>query len=259
MRKLAEKIAIVALVCTTFVFVLMAVLYATNVIPQKDIADNSVSIVVLSVLSALYLGLSSYLLIVNFSENLHVKRILLFYDSESATSAGSKIVDNIVRGCAKEYPQFKVKRTKIRVDDKMGLIATVYLDATAPEDISSYIPQFRTLLSESFRDALGLKFNSINFEIGKLKKKFVPTSKEIEDARNTAEESVDEVVEDETATTVEETDATVEEGTTAEEEGTTAEETDATVEETVADEEGEAGESTAEDDESADSKEETKV
>ena len=61
MKKLAEKVAIVALICISFVFVLLAVLYATNVIPQIEVENNSVAIVVLSVLSVLFVGLSVYL------------------------------------------------------------------------------------------------------------------------------------------------------------------------------------------------------
>ncbi len=179
MKRIAEKVALVALVCIAFVFVIVAVLYSTNVIPQKDTADNAVAIVVLSVLGAIYLGLSAYLLIINFSEGVNVKRILLFHDSDSATRAGSKVVNSIVKGCAKEFPQLKVKRTVLRLDDKMGLTATVSLEALIADDIASYVPKFKTLLLQSFSDALGLKLNAVNFDVVKLTKKYTPTDTEV--------------------------------------------------------------------------------
>lgn len=183
MRKVLEKVATVALVCITLVFVLMAVLYATNVIPQKEIADNSVTVVVLSVLGVLYIGLSAYLLIINFSEGINIKRILLFYDTEGATRAGSKVIVNIVRGCVKEFPQLKLKKVALRVDDKLNLIANIKLEATVAEDIGNYVPQLKKLLGQSFLDALGLKFSVINIDVAKLNKKFTPTDTEVEEAR----------------------------------------------------------------------------
>ncbi len=193
MKKLAEKVALVALVCITFVFVLLAILYATNVIPQKEIADNAVAIVVLSVLSAMYVGLSVYLLIVAFSEALNVKRILLFYDAESTTRASHKVVANIVKGCTKEFPQLKVKKAVFRVDDKMGLIANIDVESLVAEDIAIYIPKLRSLISQSFQDALGLRFNAINFDVVKLTKKFTPTDTEVETANQAPAQEVAEL------------------------------------------------------------------
>lgn len=179
MKKIAEKVALIALICISFIFVLVAILYSTNVIPQKDVAENSVAIVVLSVFSVLFVGMSVFLLITAFSTAINVKRILLFYDSESATRASHKVVNSIVKGCAKEFPQLKLKRVTFRLDDKMGLIANIALESLVAEDIAEYIPKFKTLLTQSFAEALGLKFNAVNFDVVKLSKKFTPTDTEI--------------------------------------------------------------------------------
>lgn len=202
MKRITEKVATVALVCITFVFMLVAVLYATNVIPQKEASDNAVAIVVLSVLAALYLGLSVYLLLVTFSEGINIKRILLFHDANSITRASSKVVNNIISGCAKEYPQLKIKRTVFRPDDKLGLTATVYLKAKVAEDISIYIPKLKSLLIQSLGDALGLQLNSVNFEVVKLTKKYTPTDTEVAVAEQTP---VPEIVPEEVAEEVEQT------------------------------------------------------
>ena len=173
MKKIVEKVVLIALICVTFVFALTTILYVTNVIPQQEVSDNSVAVILLSVLAVVYLGLSAWLVYLNFSEKINVKRILLFYDAESATRASGKVVDNIVSGCAKEVSNIKVRKTKVRVDEKLGLIATVYVELAA-KDVTVAIPKLRTLLEESFRNTLGLKFNAINFEIDKLTDKFVP-------------------------------------------------------------------------------------
>ena len=177
MKKIAEKVIVIALVCVTFVFALTTILYVTNVIPQQDVSNNSVAVILLSVLAVVYLGLSAWLIYLNFSEKLNVKRILLFYDAESATRASGKVVDNIVNGCAKQVSNIKVRRTKVRVDEKLGLIATVHVQLAAKE-VTNAIPQLRALLEESFAETLGLKFNAINFEIDKLTEKFVPNTAE---------------------------------------------------------------------------------
>ena len=211
MKRIAEKVVLIALICITFIFALTTILYVTNVIPQQEISDNSVAVILLSVLAVAYLGLAAYLVYVNFSERLNVKRILLFYDAESATRASSKVVDNIVNGCAKQVSNIKVRRTKVRVDEKLGLIATVHVEVAA-ENVTDAIPQLRSLLIDSFSKTLGLKFNAINFEIDKLKNKFVPDKKPSTQDDSTA---VPEVVEaqSETAEAVSEqvaTDATAE-------------------------------------------------
>lgn len=185
MKKIVERVATVALICITFVFMLLAVLYATNVIPQKEASDNAVAIVVLAVLAAIYVALSIYLLIINFSEGVNVKRILLFHEADSVTRASAKVVNNIIHGCAKEFPQLKIRRTIFRPDDKNGLTATVSLEAKVAEDISAYIPKLKNLLIQSLQDSLGLHLNAINFDVMKLAQKYTPTDTEIAAAEQT--------------------------------------------------------------------------
>lgn len=203
MKKIAEKVVLIALICITFVFALTTILYVTNVIPQQEVDNNGVAVILLSVLAAIYLGLAAYLVYVNFSEKVNVKRILLFYDAESATRASSKVIDNIVKGCAKQLQNIKVRRLTLRVDEKQGLVATVHVEVEA-EYVTQAIPELRELLIQNFQETLGLKFNAINFEIDKLNKKFVP------DTKNDVVEAA------ETAPTVEETTADTVEGTVSE-------------------------------------------
>ena len=176
MKRIAEKVVLVAHICITFVFALLTVLYVTNAIPQEPIADNSIVIVLLLVLAVVYVALCAYLLYVSFSEKINVKRILLYYDSESETRAKASVVDNIVFGCAKKVKELKVQKVKIRLDEKLGLIATIYVKASA-DNMAESIERLRKLLVDNFKGTLGLTFNAINFEISQLTKKFVPDAK----------------------------------------------------------------------------------
>lgn len=176
MKRIAEKVVLVAQICITFVFALLTVLYVTNAIPQQAVSDNSVVLILLLVLAVVYVILCGYLLYVNFSEKVNVKRILLYYDSESETRAKANVVDNIVYGCAKKVKELKVQKVKIRLDEKLGLIATIYVKTSA-DNIADSIARLRALLIDNFKGTLGLTFNAINFEISQLTKKFIPDVK----------------------------------------------------------------------------------
>jgi len=181
MKKIAEKVAVVAQICITLVFVLTTVLYMSNAIPQQENwNENGVLNVLMIILAVAYLAISAYILYVNFSENANLKRILLFCDSDSATHATVKVINKIVKGCAKEVDGIKVKKIKIRSDEKAGFIATLSIEVTA-ENVAENVNRLRALVSKSFYETLGLKFNTVNFNIEKLHGKYVPSDKVVEE------------------------------------------------------------------------------
>ena len=174
MRKLAEKVVIVAQICITLVFAIITLLNMTAVFPENEIAvNNGVLTSLIIVLFLLYLGLSVYLIYVNFSERENVKQVLLFCDSESATRTTAKVVKNIVNSCAKQTTGITVRKTKIRSDEKKGLAITLRVNVNA-DNVAETIDTFRCLLADSFKNTLGLSFNTINFEINKLQTRYVP-------------------------------------------------------------------------------------
>ena len=66
MRKLAEKVAIVAQICITMVFAITTLLDLSTVMPEGEtIYDNGVLKTLIIVLFTVYLGLSAYILYVN--------------------------------------------------------------------------------------------------------------------------------------------------------------------------------------------------
>ena len=59
---------------------------------EPVVVDNGVLTSLIWVLFFAYLGLSAYMLYVNFSERENLKRVLLFCDAESATHTTTKVV-----------------------------------------------------------------------------------------------------------------------------------------------------------------------
>lgn len=187
MRKIAEKVAIVAQICITLIFVLISILYITGVIGIAQ-GNNSVVIVLMCVLAGVYVALSAYILYMNFSERENIKDILLFCDNESATRTNIKVINNIVKGCTKEVEGVVVRKVRVRSDEKGGFVAIVSVKVSA-ENVAPAINKLRCLLADSFKNTLGLVFNTINFNIEKLNGKYAPNVKEAEKSAEKLQES----------------------------------------------------------------------
>lgn len=174
MRRITEKIAIVAQICITLIFVVCTLLYITGVIPYNDgLLDNGVFVMLLIILAATYGLLSAYIIWINFSESENIRQVLLFCDSESATHANAKVVRNIVRSCAKKVSGVRVRRVKMRVDEKQSLVLTLKVDVSTNE-VAASIDKLRCLVADSFKNTLNLTFSSVNFVIRRLKTRYKP-------------------------------------------------------------------------------------
>ena len=174
MRKITEKIAIVTQVCITLIFVVTTLLYITGVVPYNEgIIDNGVFVTLLIILAITYGLLSAYIIYVNFSESEYLRQILLFCDSESATHANVKVIRNIVRSCAKKVHGIRVRKIKMRMDEKQGFAITVKINVNT-HNVSQSVDKLRCLLADAFKNTLGLTFNSINFVIRRLKSSYKP-------------------------------------------------------------------------------------
>lgn len=189
MRKLAEKVVIVAQICITLVFAITALLNTTNILNGTEygdsadrpvVVDNGVLTSLIWVLFAAYLGLSTYMLYVNFSERENLKRVLLFCDVESATHTTTKVVHKIISDCAKQTEGIKVKKTRIRPDEKQGFAINLKIKVSA-DNVSQAVDKFRCMLADSFKNTLGLTFNSINFEVVKLNTRYVASVNKAEE------------------------------------------------------------------------------
>ena len=134
----------------------------------------------LRVLFAVYVGLSAYMLYVNFSERENLKRVLLFSDAESATRTTTKVVHRIISACAKQTEGVAVKKTRIRPDDKQGFSINLKISVSS-DNVAQVVDTFRCMLADSFKNTLGLTFNSINFEVVKLNTRYVASASKAEE------------------------------------------------------------------------------
>ena len=188
MRKITEKIAIVSQICITLIFVITTILYIAGMIPYNEgVRDNGVFITLLVILAVVYGLLSAYLIYINFSESEYLRQILLFCDSESATHANVKVIRNIVRSCAKKVDGIRVRKVKMRMDEKQGFGITVKIDANT-HNVSQSVDKLRCLIADAFKNTLELTFNSINFVIRKLKSSYKPDVEKAEKMAKTLTE-----------------------------------------------------------------------
>ncbi len=168
MRKIGEKVALVAQICVAIIFVIVAMLYVAEIIPQNVLQDNTILFVMMAVLAVIFAGTSVYLVYMSFSEAQNIKRILLHADSKSATTINIKVVNKIALSCADRIDGVHIKKIKIRADEKRGFVATFIVGVSA-SSVTPVIEQLRCLIEDSFKDTLGLTFNTITFEVAKIK------------------------------------------------------------------------------------------
>ena len=180
MRRIAEKVSIIAQICITLVFVITTFLYIANVIPESAaLSNNGVLATLIVILAIVYVLLSAYLIYVNFSEQENLRQILLYCDSESATRANVKVIRDIVRGCARKVDGVRVRKAKMRMDEKQGFGITLKINVST-NNVSQSIDKLRCLIADAFKNTLGLTFNSINFDIRKLKSSYKPDEEKAE-------------------------------------------------------------------------------
>lgn len=165
MIKSMWKIALVAHICVATVFVLTAVLNMMGW--GVEVVEGGLLSAAAIVMFVLYVLLSAYLLYVAFASKPKLKRVLLFSDCASATSANGRVIDKIVRACAKHSDGLHVNKARVTEDDHSGFVLTVHVSIKSGE-AQKAIDKMRCLLQDSFTDTLGLQFNSVNFVIDKL-------------------------------------------------------------------------------------------
>lgn len=173
MRKIAEKIAFVAFVCISVFFAVLATMYVTVGMPDEGWNNGGINIALIIVADIVLAGLAAYLLYEKFSSHVALKRLLLYCDSESTTSANKKVVSNVVNGCAKHVDGVKVRKTKITADDKQGFVLTLHIVAYGVA-VQKNLDKLRCLLTTAFEETLGVRFNGINFVVDKLSSRYSP-------------------------------------------------------------------------------------
>lgn len=180
MKKTIEKIAVIAHICITFIFVLLTCLILFNALKleydaQGNVQVDSIVVVLIAVFAAVYVGLSVYLVYNAFTERNLLKEVLLYSDKGSLTKASANVIKNIAIEDAKTLEGVKVKKVQIRPDDKMGFKIKVFV-RVEQDNVALALDTLRCLLEDSYVNILGLRFSAIDLRIDKMKSEYRPNT-----------------------------------------------------------------------------------
>lgn len=184
MKKTAEKVALVAQICISFIFALICLLVVTGVIKitEEWLKGNSFVVVIMSVFAAAYLGLSVYMVYMHFAENAVLKNVLLYSDNESIVKATARVVKKTAVESGRLVEGVKVKGVQIRPDEKFGLKMRVVISIKA-DNAELCTDTLRAVLADSFKNILGLRFSAIDFKIVSMRSNYIP---DVEKAKENA-------------------------------------------------------------------------
>lgn len=177
MRKIADKVVLVAHISISAIFVLVTILMFVNIIPLTF--DNGLLIIdgfvmaMVMILAGIYLVLTAYLLYSAFAQRNVVKQVLLYADEYNETNATSTVIRRIANDSAKCVKGVKVKKLRITAGEKgkLNMRLTVVVDS---DDVAYTIDTLRCLLVEHYNSVLSLTFDSIDFNITRVNSNTVP-------------------------------------------------------------------------------------
>ncbi len=171
MRKIADKVVLVAHISISAIFVLVTVLMFTNVISLTIeagliVIDGFVMAMVMT-LVGIYLALTAYLLYSTFAQRNVIRQVLLYADEYNETNANSTVIRRIANDSAKLVKGVKVKKLRITAGEKgkMHMKLTVNVNSN---DVAYTLDTLRCLLVDHYYKVLTLKFDSIDFAIAKV-------------------------------------------------------------------------------------------
>ncbi len=172
MRRLADKVALVAHIGISAIFVLVTVMVFFNIIPLEIaetglIVTSSFVMAIVMILAGVYVALTVYLLYVAFAQRNVVREVLLYSDATNNTNATSTVIRRIAVDNAKVVSGVSVKKLRItsEANGKLHMRITVHIKGN---EVAKTIDTLRCLLVDSYATVLALKFDSIDFDIAKI-------------------------------------------------------------------------------------------
>ena len=198
MKKPLEKVALIAHVCISFVFVLLTVLILFNVLPlnylEGALVVDSIVLVLIGVLAFFYVALTAYLINNVLNQNQLLKYVELYRDATATVMATSKTIKKMVVENANQAGNVKVSKVRIANDGKYGLILKLWVSVSSQE-VSYLLDTLRCMCEDSFDQVLGLRFSGIDFKVEKISGNYQPDleraqqqAKTLEAERNLARE-----------------------------------------------------------------------
>ena len=184
MKNVFSRVALVAQISVSLVFVVWAVLTTFGVVASPYGEGGATALLV--AVAVLFFGLSAYLLYAAFFLKQSSQDVLLYSNAESSTKSTQKVVKEVVRRNANAVGKLKLKSVKIFPDDKLGFRLLVSVKLRSGDATS--LDALRLLCEESFAETLGVKFTSIDFKICDMKGVRVPdVDRAVKEAERQAE------------------------------------------------------------------------
>ena len=178
MRKIAEKIAVVAQTCIALVFV------ATTLLQNLAVQQIAITSVAIWVLAIVWVACTLYIVWCNFSTKQSLKKILVASSCNSATTTNHRVVGKTIAKCAHLVQGVKLKKYQLSTDEKHGFVLNLAINYHG-KDVAFATEKLRCLLVDAFASTLGVAFNTITFEICKFSTTYTPN---VEQAHRTAEQ-----------------------------------------------------------------------
>lgn len=184
MNNVLQKIALITLIITGTIFVvLMFTISGWATVDAEGVfvspLSNSIVLVFLIILGVLYVGVSVYLLWSVFSENEKLKKIMLYRDNNSTASTTYSVAKKIIVRSAKQLGNVRIKKVKVKhVDNLLMLTVSISINS---DEIEHTIDVLRCMLADTFYTLLGIKFDTVNFEVKRIVSKYLPDMEKAEE------------------------------------------------------------------------------
>ncbi len=167
MKKIVDKIALVAVIILGFIAIVLAIIFpmlATGwVLGTNDILFMTIAV--------LYVGVSIYLLWSVFSSDGNVRTLTLFSDKESTTKTSLRVIKSLVVSDSKRVKGAAVKRVRVSQRDN-GIKLSITLTVVGAE-VEETVDTMRCLVADTFIKVLGVRFDYIDFKIEKVRPNYV--------------------------------------------------------------------------------------
>lgn len=176
MKKIFEKVALAAFICISLIFVLICVLTYLNIIPMHY--DNGFNIdwvvmVILLVLASIWALLALYLVYCNFSQRSALKYVILYSDRQSSTKATSRVIKQLAVAESNQLKGVRISKITITSNEHLGLNMKLVVEV-ANDEVAFSLDTLRFLLTDKYREVLGLEFAAMDFQIKRVRSNYRP-------------------------------------------------------------------------------------
>lgn len=196
MKNIFKKICLLVAIGVALIFMI----YVFFVVNSDGILVNtvgSVTKVLFGIFGGLFLLASLYLLFVTFNDSdENLRQMVLFSDNNSTTRVSVKSLKKLVIQSAKEVEGVKILKLKIKQDNKYCFKLLVKINVRKT-NVEHTVDVLRCLIADNCYTSLGIRFNSIDFDIKHLtpaikpnKQKATKQAKDIKDMRDCSKDYV---------------------------------------------------------------------